>query len=848
MHSQRLFPSAWTAWPALAFITCIGSLAPAAHAQLIDDVEIRRAGADAVLRLRFTAPIRFQRSISAGDGNLTEAYYELLGDVSNAQSPGERRFVGGDNLPVLTITDEDVGTTTNSRKLVIRAVPPTQMQVRAGRANNSIDLVLVGLGNRIKPDGSPAPAPAAPSAPAAPRAQTKPAEGRFQVVLSRSSGPDLQLNTPIPAALQDYSVSTTKRTGSDGKPIYELTLGLFATAEEAGKAAEMLRSRFPQAKVAAATAASTAAAPTPAPAVTVSAPAVPAAPAPAPVLSTAPEGPALLAQAREADARGDTAAAIDTLNRLLDLPPNQASREAQELIGQLRLKTGDTARAQREFELFLKLYPEGDDSKRVAAQLAQLNAVAPPATTPAPAPAPKTAESTTTVNGSSGLYFYGGNSMVRSADFKDSPLSGLPELVQNPDLSSTDQKLLQGNVDLNYRNRTTEHETRLVFRDTYEANLMAGKPDHNKLSALYLDHKSFVNGTSVRVGRQSPQSGGVMGRFDGVQAGYAFAPKWKVNAVIGKPTEKLYETNRYFYGTSVDADALTEHVGASVYAIEQRIDGQTDRRALGADLRYFNGGAFAMANLDYDVMLHAFNIASVQGTWQQTDANGNAGTGINFIVDRRAQPLLMLGNALFFQDPNGGPIPMRLSDALALRSLDTLRDYVKTITAYSNQAQIGMTQPLTPHWQIGGNVQLSSIDAIPPVPDILPLGQAATGNTWSLSGQLIGTNLYSARDTHVFNLTVQTAPTFKGQQLTYNNLTALNEAWQLEPSLQIYAQRSSDGTKQTRWKPGLRVTWHVTPSSVLESSLDYEVTHIDSPTRTENSNRVYYYLGGRYDF
>ena len=35
--------------------------------------------------------------------------------------------------------------------------------------------------------------------------------------------------------------------------------------------------------------------------------------------------------------------------------------------------------------------------------------------------------------------------------------------------------------------------------------------------------------------------GGVLNRFDGVQAGYSFLPKWKVNAVVGKPTEDLLD-------------------------------------------------------------------------------------------------------------------------------------------------------------------------------------------------------------------------------------------------------------------------------------------------------------------
>ena len=266
------------------------------------------------------------------------------------------------------------------------------------------------------------------------------------------------------------------------------------------------------------------------------------------------------------------------------------------------------------------------------------------------------------------------------------------------------------------------------------------------------------------------------------------------------------------------------------------------------DLRYFNEGAFVSSNLDYDTILKAFNIASVQGTWQQIDAEGNAGTSVNFMLDRRAQPLLMLGNALFFQDPNGGAIPVRMQDALALRDLETLRQYVKETTAYSNQGVLGFTTPVSEHWQAGGDLRLARIDAIPAVPDILPEGQAATGNIWTYGLQMIGSNLYSRRDTQVFNVSLQNAPTYKGLLVMYNNLSAISDAWQFEPSLQYYRQSGNDGLSTVRWRPGLRLSWRFVSSAVLESSADYEITKVNSPVRNESSNRVFYYLGGRYEF
>jgi hypothetical protein len=109
----------------------------------------------------------------------------------------------------------------------------------------------------------------------------------------------------------------------------------------------------------------------------------------------------------------------------------------------------------------------------------------------------------------------------------------------------------------------------------------------------------------------------VLGRFDGVQAGYSFKPRWKASVVLGKPTDSLLDARRHFYGASVEAEALTPQLGGSLYFMEQKIDGEVDRRAIGSDLRYFEGGLSATAQLDYDTVLKGLNVASLQATWQR---------------------------------------------------------------------------------------------------------------------------------------------------------------------------------------------------------------------------------------
>jgi len=567
-------------------------------------------------------------------------------------------------------------------------------------------------------------------------------------------------------------------------------------------------------------------------------------------MSTAPAAPeveasatALMTAAQSAFDGGNYGLATETLNQLLNLPPNGSSRRAQELAGLSRLNAGDPVRAGSEFDLFLKLYPVGPDSDRVRQLAASVTSVQ--AST---AKQKAAVDATSTTSGSVSMFYYGGKSDVRSQEFKDSVLGGLPILQSDTTLSAIDQRQLQTNVDLNWRFRDAEKDMRFVFRDNYSADMIKdiGK---ERLSALYFDYRSLLNGTSFRVGRQSPNGGGVLYRFDGLQASYVFKPKWKLNAVVGTPSDPLLDTRRTFYGLSVDAEALTKELSGSAFLVEQVIDGVTDRRGVGADLRYFSGGLSASAQIDYDLVIKGVNVAALQATWQVTEA-----TVINAMFDRRTVPTLSLGNALFFENPVLLAPAQRVQDLLGVTPIEILREQVKGITPYQTQAHIGGTTTVAKNWQVGADMSLTNVDEIQPVADLLPNGQPSTGNLWSVGGQLIGTNLYSARDTHVFNLSLLGGPTYHGTLLSYNNLSGLTEKWQMEPSLKYYTQSDSAGASSDVWTAGVRLVYRVRQQVSLETELTYERSNATGaptsagPGSTTSSNRMNYFIGARYEF
>jgi hypothetical protein len=217
------------------------------------------------------------------------------------------------------------------------------------------------------------------------------------------------------------------------------------------------------------------------------------------------------------------------------------------------------------------------------------------------------------------------------------------------------------------------------------------------------------------------------------------------------------------------------------------------------------------------------------------------------MYDRRATPVLMLGNALFLQNPVLGIQARRVQDLLASESLAALRQQVRDTTAFSTQAMLGATRPVNANWQAGADVRLTNIGALLPVADILPNGQPGTGDIWSLGGQVIGTNLYSSRDTHVLVGNVLKAPTYRGTLLSYNNSSTLSATWLLEPALRVYRQNDTSGIRTQRWAPGLRVTYRPLPRLAVESELSMEFSQVSGPARSESSRRAFYNIGLRYE-
>ena len=548
------------------------------------------------------------------------------------------------------------------------------------------------------------------------------------------------------------------------------------------------------------------------------------------------EAKQLIDSARDALVHDQIGTSIETLNQLLKLPPNQQSQPAQELIGEAREKNGEFAKARVEYELYLKLYPDATDAVQVKERLAHL-----PSEANKPilrAAQKKIIEEKMIVYGSFSQNYYRGMSHTDVS----SVLNGLGVTSA---LSSIDQSALVSSLDMTGRKRTETTDTRFVVRDDYNANFLRGQKNDNRLNAAYVEQSARDHSYLYRLGRQMGSAGGVMGRFDGAWLGYSVNPAWRVNGVIGAPVDFFSSSTerKTFTGVSVDLTRLPEQWSGSGYFIQQRVGGVADRQAIGVETHYFDMLRNYTGLLDYDTLFKAVNIATLQGNWTMA-----SGGNYNLLVDHRKSPPLQITNAL-----PGQTIQSIAALIQSGVSSDTLRTDAKAASATSNLFMVGMTQPYSTHWRLGGDFRITNISGTGAYGSGPTAVAAAPGtdNIYIYSAQAIGNNLLFENDLGVASASYINARFYKGQSLAFNQVEMLSQRWRLDVFLQFYTQNGTSGDPnyhQTRVTPSLKLGYHLNESVSLEGEGGIENTHTSSATQNDKTRRTYFYVGYRWDF
>jgi hypothetical protein len=301
------------------------------------------------------------------------------------------------------------------------------------------------------------------------------------------------------------------------------------------------------------------------------------------------------------------------------------------------------------------------------------------------------------------------------------------------------------------------------------------------------------------------------------------------NTLVHAPSQRLM-------AAMVEVDGLAEGLGGNVYLLDQTVEGFTNRRALGVEVRYSSDNYSIYSLVDYDTYFRSLNAVTLQGSVQ---APGQ--TTVTLFVDNRRAPSLQLTNALIATGDRS------LQDYLANgHTLAEAQAAATGIAAKAQQGMVSVSRPLNERWQAGVDLRYSQIGALPAVGtfDATP----ATGAQVGVSTQLTGSNLYSSRDLSNFGLYAVRTPQFKGAQFSYNNLTGLRDNdLTIEPSIRLYGQKGSDGLKLFRTTPGMRLSYRVSrrASVIGESIVEFSTT--DGPSGHDTTRSVFFTVGYRYE-
>jgi tetratricopeptide (TPR) repeat protein len=544
------------------------------------------------------------------------------------------------------------------------------------------------------------------------------------------------------------------------------------------------------------------------------------------------QGAALLIKAQTAFNERRYQDTIDATNQALMLPPNPATPAAQELIGQAWEALNNPDKARAEYQLYLKLYPQGDATQRIAQRLSALGIATPVAK--ADGTGLKADKKRMSATGSVSQYYYGGQTKTDS-------LVNIATGIDQNTLTKTNQSVLVSSWDATGRYETDDSITKLIMRGSHSDNLATASSQTSAtqglISAAYVDYRDIKSRMDFRVGRQSAIGGSLFGLFDGVSMAMPVAENYKVDAMLGVPANTLVNApQQAMAGVMLEADNLFEHWGGSLSLVEQTTEGISDRRAIGAEVRYFGESLSMFTQVDYDINFNELNAFTLQGSFQ-----GPYDTTVTMLLDDRKAPSLQLSDALISSGQSS------LSVLLQTMSLNEAQRLALATAAQAKQAMVSFSRALSSKWQGSMDVRYSEVGALPAVGNFQ--AQPATGAQYNVSFQLTGSNLYSSRDINGFNVSQITSDTINGTQFAYNNLTGfMGNKMSLEPSIRYYTQTDNTQTKVSRISPGLRVSYKLSDRASLMAEGIYETSQTDGLTNHETSESYFFYLGYRYDF
>jgi tetratricopeptide (TPR) repeat protein len=496
---------------------------------------------------------------------------------------------------------------------------------------------------------------------------------------------------------------------------------------------------------------------------------------------------ALMEEARKTMIAGDTSRAIQIYTKVLQLPPHPRQPEAQEYLALAREKKGQTAHAKAEYQRYLSLYPDSEGAARVNQRLAALLANN------------RNSSKIAVALGTPGVSRDSSPSSWRvQTYFSQYYRRGANQ--QNDQEEIVSQSALYSDVNLDARRRGDRFDFSSRISSGYRNNFLeteTGSDDALRVSYAYADLADAITGLRARIGRQSRSTGGVLGRFDGLNLGFELNEQILFNAVYGMPaysSSNSIDTARTFYGTSVNYRPPLAGLELGMFYIQQDIEGVDDRQAVGGEFRFFGDNQSLWGLVDYDTSYNELGSALLQGSWRFASR-----LSIHGSYNRRHSPFLSAGNALIGQ-------PVRaFSDLLELYPVEEIRQFGLDRSPFSTTYTLGLSHSLTPKLQINANLNQSTIEATPESGGV----QATPGSTYSyFSGSVVASSLLKEGDVSIVTARYSDSGTARVMSLSLDSRFPIGRTWRINPRLRVdRRQRLANDSYEWLYTPAIRIQY-----------------------------------------
>ena len=302
-------------------------------------------------------------------------------------------------------------------------------------------------------------------------------------------------------------------------------------------------------------------------------------------------------------------------------------------------------------------------------------------------------------------------------------------------------------------------------------------------------------GLAGRIGRQSRNTGGVLGRFDGADLSYQVTEQFLVSTVVGIPVNSSsdsIDSERVFHGISLDYAPPIENLELGAFYIAQDIEGVDDRQAVGGEFRYFGEKQNLWGLIDYDTLYNELGSAFFQGSWRITPRFSVHGS-----MNRRHSPYLSTRNSII-----GQPV-LNFAEMLVLYTEAEIRQLSLDRAPLSTSYSVGVSHSFSPKLQINFDANHTTMDASP-----ASGGIAATEETnyQYASTTLVASSLLKEGDVSMIALRVSDSDSTRVVSLNLDSRFPFGRKWRVNPRLRIDRRDiMSDGSHEWIYTPGIRI-------------------------------------------